>query len=1014
MNEKEKIKELLNSTFKYFYPKDGFISEDQVPIQELINTSNCPSERALDYLEYLVNETDFVFLSDFENLEEENLPFKDDFYKMHKLKIDKLNSLIYAKFMKAKEKNLQVKRNETDKKELLVKFDDSHKKYMRTECINDLFKEESKLEKANSIDIEESVKNLTCFSELEDKLRGFYLPEEEVLNLLILSENLYKKNNNLFVNVYFLLLTHLNSSESFNKVSNLEDLLDLLEIYLFNNQINNNLTLFSNVLKVIKKIPENNFKLINKIINFIELLLKNVYLAEPVYKLECFNVLLNLKDKKSIFNLLINDYEIMDKQKINGIELRQILLVKLFEKFVITENMFNEQNYVKFTSKVFSFISFDSFVNDLDWCPLSRMIVFSAMVYFINTNFTQNLNLFDKILTKISEILNNQSIKNISVNEEILYKFILKQPNINESFDFVFKQLTFHFLKFSKKQHKLLKTIFKTNPNNLILSPKEKKYLIQNLKNIFLNLGFTLQTQLIDYLENLGYKKIFPFLTSVPTKKSFFKMIKFTNQKECLPVIINTYIKLLKKYKSDFLSQTFILSPEIFDTLCQFIFYEVDKSIVQFIKVPPFYLDRLNTQQNAVFLKNYSFFFPEEFISFQSLITNLLFSDKVKMKQNYEYYNCILSILFNILTDEISIQKVIYFCKEYIFYEKYLKMTSKLINKFYHYDFTGDSNYHSLIKTLFNKEVELNDSNDLFIKRALINKGIKENNFIKIKEIFLGLKESDFTDHIDLLTDILEGLINLIKNNSSEEAFTFISSNHQSIIDLLNLSDRRVKYLTYKLIFFSTHYGAILPEVSLKYLLYYGSELSVRIEECVNKYFDSLCFDEIFYFILDKYIFSNQKENNTNSISDIKNNFTQSNSLNDYELIKQLKNNKIFFKIITSIDSPKKRIKVIEKCISLLDPLQISKSLFILKSLGSISLSHLERRLIIKKIKELILLSDSTNNTQLLFSYCLYKIMIKIKLKKNYYEIKEEEYLYKEMSDENIKKIRNIMEFIDL
>ncbi|KCZ74150.1 hypothetical protein H311_04886, partial [Anncaliia algerae PRA109] len=184
---------------------------------------------------------------------------------------------------------------------LMNKQTNYDQKYVQTETIAMLFEEEKNLKRISFDSIEVVIKNLKNFSELEKILNEVFLPEEEVLSLLNLSEKLYKENNNLFVNVYFLLLTHLNTNESFNQVNNLEDMLDILEIYLFNNQINNNLPLFINILKVFKKIPQNNYKLINKIVNFIELLMKNIYVVDPIYKLECFNVLLKFKDKKGLF-----------------------------------------------------------------------------------------------------------------------------------------------------------------------------------------------------------------------------------------------------------------------------------------------------------------------------------------------------------------------------------------------------------------------------------------------------------------------------------------------------------------------------------------------------------------------------------------------------------------------------------------------------------------------------------------------------------------------------------------
>ncbi|KCZ81822.1 hypothetical protein H312_00721 [Anncaliia algerae PRA339] len=1010
MEDKEKIKELINDTIAYFYPKNGFAAEETESLLYLVENTNIPTERALTNLEQIIDSADFEFLEDNLMEEEQNMINKDNFYKSHKFKIDKINSLIYAKYMQNQEIRKKLNHEKfpsfiENSNALMSKQTNYDQKYVQTETIAMLFEGEKNLKRISFDSIEVIIKNLKNFSELEKILNEVFLPEEEVLSLLNLSEKLYKENNNLFVNVYFLLLTHLNTNESFNQVNNLEDMLDILEIYLFNNQINNNLPLFINILKVFRKIPQNNYKLINKIVNFIELLMKNIYVVDPIYKLECFNVLLKFKDKKGLFTFLLNDYEILDKQCINQVEIRLFMMCKLFEEFVICESNFNEQNYIAFSSQVFSFIKLDLLIDLIDSCPLSRMMVISSSVYFINTNFIQNLQYFEKILLKVNEILTNKNIKNISVKEEILYKHILKRNNLQQSLKFLFKQLIFHFLKHSKKSTKLLKVIFKTDPHNLDISSKTKKFLIQNLKNIFINLGYTLQMQMIDYLENLGYKNIFNLLSMIPTKRSFYKMLNFTHHKENIPIIINFYIKLLKKNKESFLKESIITSSEIFDALSQFIFYEVDKSIVKYIKIPPCFLEKTTSLENLILLKHYSYYFPEEFDSFQSIFANLLYSDRLKYACNHEYYNCVLIILHNILTDEIVIEKVLTFCKEYIFYEKYLTNICKLIRKYYDpkifINSMNESNYTLLTKIILGTQSEINElaiNEDWCIKKAIIYKCKVTEDFMPLKNILVNDINND-----SLMTDLLEVLCFHMKNNSSEAAFSFVSSNHQILLQLFESNDRRVKYLCYKLIYFSTNHGAVLPDVSLKYLIFYGYELSVRIDNCIIFYLDSLSFDDIYSFIL--------KNNKKTIIDDDKENKPIIKHIeNDFNIL----NNSLFYKIFTSLESFKRRNKILSKCIDYLDTSEIIKSLYILKSIGKLNLLRTEKKLITKKLKELILLSDLSDTTQLLFTYCIYKIMIKIKNNKKYTKIKEEDYLFNEVSEEKIKEIRKIMELIEL
>ncbi|KCZ74460.1 hypothetical protein H311_04575, partial [Anncaliia algerae PRA109] len=212
-----------------------------------------------------------------------------------------------------------------------------------------------------------------------------------------------------------------------------------------------------------------------------------------------------------------------------------------------------------------------------------------------------------------------------------------------------------------------------------------------------------------------------------------------------------------------------------------------------------------------------------------------------------------------------------------------------------------------------------------------------------------------------------------------------------------------VKYLCYKLIYFSTNHGAVLPDLSLKYLIFYGYELSVRIDNCIIFYLDSLSFDDIYSFILKnnkKIIIDDDKENKP-IIKHIENDFN-------------ILNNSLFYKIFTSLESFKRRNKILLKCIDYLDTSEIIKSLYILKNIGKLNLLRTEKKLIIKKLKELILLSDLSDTTQLLFIYCIYKIMIKIKNNKKYTKIKEEDYLFNEVNEEKIKEIRKIMELIEL
>ncbi|KCZ78718.1 hypothetical protein H311_00246, partial [Anncaliia algerae PRA109] len=103
MEDKEKIKELINDTIAYFYPKNGFAAEETESLLYLVENTNIPTERALTNLEQIIDSADFEFLEDNLMEEEQNMINKDNFYKLHKFKIDKINSLIYAKYMQNQE-----------------------------------------------------------------------------------------------------------------------------------------------------------------------------------------------------------------------------------------------------------------------------------------------------------------------------------------------------------------------------------------------------------------------------------------------------------------------------------------------------------------------------------------------------------------------------------------------------------------------------------------------------------------------------------------------------------------------------------------------------------------------------------------------------------------------------------------------------------------------------------------------------------------------------------------------
>lgn len=634
---------------------------------------------------------------------------------------------------------------------------------------------------------------------LQTALSSTYLSNEDIIQLCDFSFDMLHSNTESLLQVYFIFLDRIDKTEL---PATFPSVLNLVESYLLNS------TNLHYIFRIFRKVHP------PRVLNLLELVLKRIYEVDIGIKLIALDILLKESSTPAFFEELISLYDHVDQRKVEGMDFRHFAIIKCFSSCIVpckenasdprdtpnarpdtacekgshaASSLFSEDSYIKCTNTIFSSLENSclrgvvaSCLKKLRTCGLSRTFVIAFIVFNINRLRPTKkypsiflLSVFGKFLG-LSHGLKERIFE--TVDEEIVYRGILKLNNTSESLVYVTRAVFMFLLRLLKRSKvvrkgfgahsgpetddaecrrestqanggpkagtrsssactstkmthavgKIIRALLKVDIEYIGLSPREKIAVVEILKSHFPFQSPFIKELMVAFLDALGYQNIFGLLKNIANdtntiirKKVFERLLRFFGDSEKLPDIVRIYFSLLRdKCYSDvkFCSQA----------LAKPFYFEEDKSIAKHFHLSDVNMDTL---EKAVLIKHYAKYNPEE-VSLEAAVGVLDDTEMVKVKKNSEYVNTILKIVANLLrhSSENVVKcpvsrgirkKLETFCNQFIFYDVYVSQCAKVLRLLGYSSLGGCGDYYSLINACLGNKIEIRPSS-IHGKKALL------------------------------------------------------------------------------------------------------------------------------------------------------------------------------------------------------------------------------------------------------------------------------------------------------
>lgn len=911
-----------------------------------------------------------------------------------------------------------------------------------------------------------------------------YLSDEDLASICDHVFDIMGSNTDLMLQIYFKFLEKMDKPVI---PSTFPSILNLVETYLFNS------TNLHFIFKVFRKINA------QRITDILELVLKKVYEIDIEIKLVAFDILLKKKNRTALFEDLLSCYEHLDSRKVDGMEFSHFIIIKGFSSCIaltndsgrknsngciesvsdtgvdkakervgyVSKSVFSEENYIRCTNIIFDIPDNTvlkeialSCLKKLKTCGLSRTFVICFAVFNINKYRATKKYPHSFLLTVFSKFLDLSPTFSEGIfetlDEELVYKGILKLNNTRDSLVYVSRAIFMFLLKTLKRckggskgrtgqkrrrlisretpsqgnfpDHpgkskskcgrdassktsytigKMIKTLTKVEIRYINLTEKEKTATIQILKTHFSYQSSFIKEIIIAFLDKMNYQNVFFLLLELSKdaslsirKKVFERLLKFRNDKEKVFDVVRVYFSLLKEdsiHNVSFGTQS----------LAEVFYFEEEKHIARHFHLSDIEVDSI---QKAVLVKHYSLYKPED-VCLETVVRVLEDIEMVKIKKNSEYVNTILKIVLHVLTKrkerpgrsyiERSVRKKIeHFCNSFIFYDVYVVQCGKILKSLKYTALNGSGDYYTLINASLGRDVEIR-VDSLYGKKALLayldyhpERSFDWKacllDFLKCKEVQpellkLLLKNLNPLERKERRASNEPNLGVSRKSTVAEFYFNFISLNQLTLFDIADsAASPKIQMLVYKLLMESTCAGAILPQLSIPYIL----KIMYRCR--------SLCVDKV-VAMYPKYVVSTFSETlsaifeaaqnlkcENDEIQNERKSSHESSCSNDLQVPIQHDRDErpIITDIFSSFRNEKDRLLFVEKLGMLLDA---RNALYITRSLISISLNNKELKMFNFYLKDAIQsvdMRETSNETNLknvlvVFALGHYRLMLK-------------------------------------
>ncbi|KAM0674941.1 hypothetical protein GVAV_001280 [Gurleya vavrai] len=498
----------------------------------------------------------------------------------------------------------------------------------------------------------------------------------------------------------------------------------------------------------------------------------------------------------------------------------------------------------------------------------------------------------------------------------------------------------------------------------------------------------------------------------------------------------NTYIINKENYLHE--KDIYYCKQEFIQNLAKYFYFQEDKSIARYLNLEiKSYLSEVSNIYFSKILKNYSNYNTEEFEEYQIEIIEIINQNS----ENINIVNDYLAIIINLdkknLINSHAKQKLVDVCHKYFTIENYVRkcgiiyrnleckferqssiemeililgaIGSVQFRDYYKkYEIKNTYGDRGLIYFLdFHPEIARDYFNEL---RSLIQKvcnqdkiynghygdqNLAEYQIIDKKEFAVDQKEVLPCKKADLRTiEFLKHLKKILKKDKDGNSdlsiyFTIVSVSQIHLLSLILSKNASISYYAFKLASYATFIGAILPQISLPYLMFFYS-----------MYFNTSFKNTILLY--DRDIISSLE-------------IIIKRIVNIFMVEKlEIKNQNLCFVIVYKyLKSEKMKYKIIKKCFALFENESLLCCYFILKNFFYINFSKKETKMILDDLNEIIghlelCINNDDYKRIILMHMCIrFRKMIK---DRKYIEIEYGDLLYttkyKESEKEYIKELK--------
>ena len=316
-------------------------------------------------------------------------------------------------------------------------------------------------------------------------------------------------------------------------------------------------------------------------------------------------------------------------------------------------------------------------------------------------------------------------------------------------------------------------------------------------------------------------------------RKVFERLLDFRADRSKLREIVAVYFSLLRR---NCVPRTRFDASAVAPPF----YLEVEKEIARH-----FELDNVSVEgvEKAVLVEHYSRYKPLE-VSLEAVSGVLDDHEMAKARKNAEYINAILGIVSNIISFCVSRGGGVYmgtdarkrlerFCNTFIFYDVYVNACGRILRALGYTGFNGEGDYYVLVNASLGRKVDPSTGTPCERKALVTYLEHHPEEGCNLRELLDGLFGFD-----DVLPEYLSLIMRNItgdtaggvparkkvcvaeKSTVSEFYFSLVSSNHSALFAAIErVRDTELDVSMYRLLLEATSAGAILPQLSLPYIL---------------------------------------------------------------------------------------------------------------------------------------------------------------------------------------------------